>query len=301
MKVLNLGSLNIDKTYMVEKIVRPKETVKLVDYAESCGGKGLNQSIAMAKAGVQVFHAGMVGNDGSILLREMEEAGVITDYIRQVKSPSGHAVIQVDAEGQNCIIICGGANDMVDTEYIDMVLSDFGTGDFLILQNEISNIGYAIEKAAERSMKIVFNPSPFNCRINECDLGKVSYFMVNEIEAALLAGTDLRTPEDAINILKDRYSTASFVLTLGENGAYYFDNERLFYQKSYETNVVDTTGAGDTFCGYFVAGLLGGGDIERNLKVSAAAAAISVNRKGASVSIPVFSEVEEFLKGQDFV
>ncbi len=299
MKVLNLGSLNIDKTYEVEKIARPKETIKAIDYIESCGGKGLNQSIAMAKAGIPVFHAGMVGTDGMILIGALKKAGVIVDYIKEMVSPSGHAIIQVDNEGQNCIIICGGANDMVDTDYIDAVFEKFSAGDFLILQNEISNIEYAIERAAEKNMKIVFNPSPFNSKIKGYDLGKINYFMINEIEAELLADLDSSKINEIIDILKAKYSESAFVLTMGDEGAYYFDREKLIYQEAYKVNTIDTTGAGDTFCGFFVSGLLKGYDINLNLKMSSAAAAISVSRKGASNSIPVFGEVEEFLKKND--
>ena len=113
MKILNLGSLNIDKIYQVEHFVEPKETIKAAAYEELCGGKGLNQSIALAKAGAEVYHAGCIGQDGGMLVNILEEYGVKTDYLRHSTKPSGHAVIQVNGEGQNNIIICGGSNDDV--------------------------------------------------------------------------------------------------------------------------------------------------------------------------------------------
>jgi len=122
MKVLNLGSLNIDKTYTVDHFAEAGETIQATTYAEFCGGKGLNQSIALAKAGAEVFHAGCVGQDGAALIETLESAGVKTELIRTNHEPSGHAVIQVNHSGQNKIMIFGGANTHIPPGYIDQVL-----------------------------------------------------------------------------------------------------------------------------------------------------------------------------------
>ena len=296
MKILNLGSLNIDKIYRVEHFVEPKETIKAAAYEELCGGKGLNQSIALAKAGAEVYHAGCIGQDGGMLVNILEEYGVKTDYLRHSTKPSGHAVIQVNGEGQNNIIICGGSNDDVTEAYIEEVLADFSREDMILLQNEISNVDFAIRKAHERGMKIVVNPSPVNKALETYGLESVDYFILNEVEGKYLSGKESDRPEDIMEGLKEKFPQAAFVLTLGENGAYYFDAKSCVYQKSYDVEAVDTTGAGDTFSGYFLAGLVQGRGIEENLRSASMAAALAVSRHGAAPSIPALQEVNEILE-----
>lgn len=296
MKILNLGSLNIDRIYQVEHFVEPKETIKAVAYKELCGGKGLNQSIALAKAGADVYHAGCIGQDGAMLVSILREHGVKTDYLRHSTKPSGHAVIQVNEEGQNNIIICGGANDDVTESYIDEVLADFSKEDMILLQNEISNVGYAIRKAREKGMKIVVNPSPVNQALETYGLHRVDYFILNEVEGKYLSGKESDRPEEMMEGLKEKFPQSAFVLTLGENGAYYFDAKSCVYQKSYQVEAVDTTGAGDTFSGYFLAGLVQGRGIEENLRCASMAAALAVGRHGAAPSIPNMQEVNAILE-----
>ena len=151
-------------------------------------GKGLNQSIALAKAGVSVYHAGIVGSDGDILLDACKEAGVNTKYIRRLPVKGGHTMIQVDKNAQNCIILYGGTNQMQTREFVDEVLADFGEGDYLLLQNEINMLDYIIDQAYEKKMKIVMNPSPFDDKLNTCDLGKIYLFLLNEIEGEQITG-----------------------------------------------------------------------------------------------------------------
>lgn len=295
MKILNLGSLNIDRTYRVKHLVEAKETIKAMKYEEFCGGKGLNQSIALAKAGADVFHAGCVGKDGNVLLDELKKAGVRTNYIRQGNGPSGHAVIQVNMEGQNNIIICGGANDEISVDYIDSVMENFSEGDMLLLQNEISNVDHAIKKGREKGLMVVFNPSPINDVIEQYDLHKIDYFIVNEVEGKKLAELSVEEPEKILGKLKEKFPKAAFVLTLGDRGSYYSDSSGTFYQKVFEADAVDTTGAGDTFTGYFLAGIASGKLPQESMEYASMASAISVSRHGASPSIPAFEEVHKKL------
>ncbi len=298
MKVLNLGSLNIDKTYFVNQFVQPKETIKALAYEQHCGGKGLNQTVALLRAGADAYHAGMVGKDGQVLLDILKGFGACTDYIKMTEGTSGHAIIQVDESGQNNIIISGGANDQVDQEYILSVLEHFGQGDMILLQNEITNVNFAIEKAKEKGLVVAFNPSPVNESLYTYSLQKVDYFLVNEVEAGMLAGTDSEKPEDMIDALKQKFPDAGFVITLGEKGAYFVKKDVTVFQKAYTVDTVDTTGAGDTFCGYFIAGLAEGMGWEEILSRSSAAAAIAVSRKGAAEGVPAHEEVEAFLKAR---
>lgn len=294
MKVLNYGSLNVDYTYSVPHIIVGGETMASYGLHEYCGGKGLNQSIALAKAGLDVWHAGIIGNDGDMLLEACREAGVHTDFIRKMDVRGGHTVIQVDANGQNSIILYGGTNEMQTEEYADEVLSHFDEGDYLVLQNEINLLDYIIDKAYEKGMKIILNPSPYNDRLKSCDLGKVSLFLVNEIEAAQITGNS--DAAHALDALHETYPDAAFVLTLGSDGAWYYDGKQKVFQDIFQVKAVDTTAAGDTFTGFFVRRLVEGADIQTALRTAAKASSIAVTRVGAVPSIPTMEEVEEGLR-----
>ena len=299
MRVLNLGSLNLDRTYSVKHFVQPKETIQALRYEEFCGGKGLNQSVAIALAGAKVYHAGKIGADGGRLLAFLEQAGVQTDYIQRTDLATGHAVIQVDGTGQNNIIIWGGANADISRRDIDRVTRMFSPGDLLLLQNEISNVDYAIRRAKRQHMKVVLNPSPINDAIEGYPLGLVDCFILNEVEGRCLARVDGEEPYRILEGLKARFPGAEFVLTVGEKGAYFFDGQHTLYQKTYPVDVVDTTGAGDTFCGYFLACVARERPVKEALRMASAAAALSVTRQGAAQSIPNKEEVEAFLACQE--
>ena len=140
MKILNFGSINIDYVYSVDHIVQPGETIKGLDRNVFCGGKGLNQSIALANAKADVTHAGLIGEDGGMLLEALNAAEVHTDLIKTVKGSSSHTVIQVDRSGQNSILFFAGDNLAIKEDYIDEVIEKFEPGDYLLLQNEIGSI-----------------------------------------------------------------------------------------------------------------------------------------------------------------
>ena len=289
MKVLNFGSLNLDYVYSVDHMVAPGETLASFGIDVFCGGKGLNQSIALARAGVSVYHAGMVGEEGGELLKACEEGGVKTDYIRTISGKSGHTIIQVDKEGQNCILLYGGANRRITEEYVDEVLSHFEKGDILLLQNEVNLLDYIIDQAYERGMMIILNPSPYDSALDACDFGKISMFLLNEIEGEQVTGeTDT---EEVLEKLKTIYPNAKVVLTLGGNGAVYQYRDEQYRQGIYRVKVVDTTAAGDTFTGYFISSVIQGLPVPEGLALAAKASAMAVSRQGATASIPLREEV----------
>ena len=294
MKVLNFGSLNIDYTYSMPHIVKPQETITSKKLEVFCGGKGLNQSIAMAKAGLPVYHAGLVGEDGKCLWDACLANGINTSCIMTVPERTGNAIIQVDEDGQNCILLYPGANRMNSKIFVDEVLEGFGDGDVLVLQNEINLIDYLIEQAHEKGMLIVLNPSPFDEAVLKCDLNKVSYFFMNEIEGELLTGES--EPEDILDVMQMKYPDSRVVLTLGEKGVWYADTVKRWYQGIYQVDVVDTTAAGDTFTGYFLKSILSGETGQTALQKASLAAAMAVSKKGASDSIPMADEVENKFK-----
>lgn len=308
MKILNFGSLNIDYTYQVDHFVRAGETLSSQKMEVFSGGKGLNQSIALSKAGAQVWHAGAVGKeDGEFLLHMLEEAGVHIEYTAHTEGATGHAIIQKNPDGQNCILLYGGANQAITKAMADQVLEHFGPGDFLILQNEISEIGYIMEVAHRRGMKIVLNPSPMDEKIAAYPLEYVDYFLLNEIEASDLCGMEMaeKTASQAgagekldgdalLAAVAARFPGAKIVLTLGSDGSLYKDGGTVYRQGIYKVPVVDTTAAGDTFTGYFIGGLQRGEDAALALEHAAKAAAIAVSRPGAAPSVPSREEVEAF-------
>lgn len=289
LKILNIGSLNYDYVYTVDHILVPGETIAASGMETFCGGKGLNQSIALAKAGAEVWHAGMVGQDGEALLDTLREARVNVSFVQTIPGKSGHTVIQVDTTGQNGILLFGGSNRCLTTDYIDRMLSAFSKDDMLLLQNEVNLIPYIIDRAFEKGMTIAFNPSPYDQAVSQCDLSKVSILLINEIEGWQISGH--KQPEDILSHIHSRYPDMAVVLTLGKEGVIYQDKRRRLSHGIYPVPVVDTTAAGDTFTGYFLSSLTQGKPVEEALELASKAAAIAVSRKGAAPSIPTLAEV----------
>lgn len=285
-RVLSFGSVNIDHVYTVEGFVQPGETISSLSYSRYAGGKGFNQSTALARAGAEVFHAGLVGADGEWLREALKSDGADVSFLRTCGMPTGHAIIQVDASGQNCIIVEGGANGAVTAEFAREVLANFGSGDVLLLQNEISSVGEIMRIAAERGIAIAFNPAPMNSKVADYPLELVSLFVVNEIEGAGLSGAPAGDAEAVLELMGDRFPDAGTVLTLGSRGAIAkVDGERVFVPAE-EVEPVDTTAAGDTFAGYFLASRMRGDRLESAMRRATHAAALCVSGKGAAPSIP---------------
>lgn len=289
MKILNFGSCNIDYVYSLNHIVNGGETESADMLSVLPGGKGLNQSIAVAKAGAEIYHAGCIGTDGEILTDFLSKSGVNISFLEKVDSKNGHAVIQVSSCGENSIVLYPGSNEMLTKPFIDYVFEHFECGDILLLQNEINYIDYIVERAYAKSMCIVFNPSPFNNKINKIDFNMISYVILNEIELSEFSETD--DFRDGLMFLKSKYPLLKVVLTLGKNGAVFSDKKREFNQHSFKVNAVDTTGAGDTFTGYFVAELSKGTGYTEILRIASAASALAVTKCGAAPSVPSRDEV----------
>lgn len=298
MKVLCFGSLNIDYTYKVDHFVKKGETLSSESLQVFSGGKGLNQSIALAKAGVETYHAGAVGEDGGFLLKELEDAGVNTECVEVLREVrTGNAIIQNDREGDNCILLYGGANQAITKKQVDKVLERFESGDFIVLQNEINELAYIVEKAHQRGMKIVLNPSPMNDKIRNLPLEYVNYFLLNEIEAGQILGQDTSAEfegEKLAGALLRKFPEAAIVLTLGGDGSVYMDAKETVPQSVYKVKAVDTTAAGDTFTGFFIGGILRGLSVSEAMDLASRAAAIAVTRRGAAPSIPILQEAEQF-------
>ena len=296
MKILNFGSLNIDKVYSVPHFVEAGETLSSSKMEVFSGGKGLNQSIALARAGAEVYHAGAIGPDGESLRALLADSGVHTDYLQTLPTVTGHAVIQLTPKGQNCIIISAGANGELTEEYIDKALEGFGEGDLLLAQNETNNVPYAMRRAKEKGMKIAFNASPISEALLSYPLELVDYYLINEVEGKALAGDAAQGNEEILAALKKRFPGAAIVLTVGKDGVLYQYGDERASHGIYDVPVADTTAAGDTFCGFFLASTAKGLPAAEALRMASLASSIAVSKKGAANSIPTWDEVEAFGK-----
>lgn len=296
MKFLNFGSLNMDHSYRVQHIVAPGETITSEALEVSVGGKGLNQSIALARAGAAVFHAGATGGEeGAMLKKTLDTAGVDTRHIDSNHTFGGRAIIQVDQNGQNSIVLFPAANREITPKDVERVLANFEVGDVLVLQNETSCLDEMIRLGAKKGMRICLNPSPADHRLDALDFSQVEYLLLNEIEGEWLTG---ETDEAKItDCLLKKYPGMKVVLTLGRQGAVYADAACRHCHGIYNIPVVNTTAAGDTFTGFFLASVLGGESIPDALRLASGASSLAVSRAGAASSIPTRGEVEAFLQG----
>ena len=265
MKVLCFGSANLDHVYKVNHFTVPGETQGCLEYTVKCGGKGVNQAIAMSLAGNETYFAGIIGNDGTLLKDALVGKNVNIDYLKISNKPTGHAIIEVDQSGQNHILLYGGTNKEIDFEYIDEVLSHFSTGDVVVLQNEINNVPYIIDRCYEKEMKIFFNAAPYDESIQNYPIEQV---------------------------LKQKYPHTNILFTMGKDGSRVLTNNEDVKVEAMKVNAIDTTGAGDTYIGYFVKGILEGFSLVESANLATKASAIAVTRFGAVDSIPSYDEVK---------
>ena len=293
MRVLNFGSMNLDYVYAVDHFAGPGETISSLSRSVKNGGKGLNQSIALARAGADVAHAGCLGKGGESLKTVLRENGVDISALVPVEEMQGHTVIQVNPEGENCIILYGGSNQRVTGEQIRETIRGFAPGDWLVLQNEINMLPEIVEQGYRRGMHIVLNPSPCNEKLDSVDFRKLSWLLVNEVEAEQITGSG--DPDTAWKILHDRYPGLSVLITLGKKGSAAFacteSGIESARQEAEPVKAVDTTAAGDTYTGYFVAGLMAGKPLKTCMQEASRASAVSVTRHGAADSIPWRREI----------
>ncbi len=287
MAIYNLGSVNIDHVYRVPHLPAPGETLASTSFNSGLGGKGANQSIAIARAGGQVFHIGAVGADGGWLADQMANAGVDTRHLSVIDVPTGHAIINVDDAAENVIVLFTGANRALTEAMVNDALSDAGAGDWLLLQNE-TNLGvYAAKAARAKGMRVAYAAAPFDAEAVAEMLPVTDLLAVNHIEAAQLS--------KALGVPAAELPVALVLITRGADGATLQTGDEEISVEAFKVDPVDTTGAGDTFLGYFLAALDLGQPAKDALTFASAASAIQVTKVGAAVAIPAAAEVEAFL------
>lgn len=289
MKIYDIGSANIDYVYSVSHITKPGETLSSSDMQTFPGGKGLNQAVALSKAGADVVFGAVLGSGGSFLLNILKENGVDVSRIKITDNADGHAIIQVDEKGENSILLFPGTNAAFTKEYIEEILFDANEGDILLLQNEINCLQELFEIAHKKKMRIAFNPSPFSASIYKLPLSYVDFFFCNEIEGEALFESAI--PKEICDNFIKKYPDSNLILTLGEKGSIFKSKNEYIIQPIFKTKVADTTAAGDTFTGYFLSEISKGNDAKTALEISSKASSIAVSRKGAAASVPFYNEV----------
>ena len=305
--IYNVGSINIDHVYRVPHLVRPGETLSSRSYCQVLGGKGANQTIAIARAGAEVTHIGAIGHHDAWVTQVLSSAGARVDDIAHCQElMSGHAIIQVDDAAENSIVLYHGANGAMPLDTVTQPLTRGARGDWLLLQNECAHLEAALMQAQRQGMLIAFNPAPMTADVARLPLEHVALLFLNEGEAidllATLEGVNsgsistlYTTPKAVMIRLRHHYPACACVLTLGARGALYGDTGVLLHQAAHQVTAIDTTAAGDTFVGYFMAATVRGATPECALSEAVAAAALCVQKEGASSSIPEYKDVIELL------
>jgi len=290
MTVFNLGSINIDLVYTVPHFPAPGETLTTLDYQRMLGGKGTNQSIALARAGGTVVHIGAAHGEDGWIRDEMRAAGVNISAVQASRTATGHAVVSVSADGENQILLWPGANHAIDMTDAIATLDTARDGDWALLQNETCGADEFVAAARARGLRIAYSAAPFDAAVTARLLPHTDLLVINEVEAAALAYM-LGMPASAADI-------PHLVITRGGNGADYYGADGTLHQPAFAVTPVDTTGAGDCFFGYLLAGIAAGRDMASSLRLASAAAALQVTKPGAAAAIPTHTIVDDFLASQ---
>lgn len=297
MAVINFGSINIDHVYLVEDFVQPGETLASKGYQKLLGGKGANQSIALAKAGTDVKHVGLINDTDFAIKQALIRANVDCSFVKSTDTPSGHAIIQVADSGENSIILFAGANHELDDSVIDKALDSANEGDWVLMQNETNAIAEVISKAKDQGLKVAFNPAPMTESVKSLPLDKIDLLIVNEVEAAAL--TDQNDLADTQHWFTQHIPDTDVIITLGSKGAKLLTSEGEHGADAFRVEALDTTAAGDTFIGYFLSSYIADAAPLTCIRQACAASAIAVTRMGAAQSIPTKDEVDAFLAEQN--
>ncbi|MCX7565905.1 ribokinase [Sulfitobacter sp. F26169L] len=283
--IWNLGSINIDKFYEVPHLPAAGETLAAVSYGFGLGGKGANMSVAAARGAARVSHIGAVGPEGAWTIERLLEYGVDTPHIAQLDVPTGHANIVIEQGGENNIVLFQGANIELSEAIIGAALTEASPRDFLLMQNETNGQEYAATTAQALGLRVVYAAAPFEAAAIEQLLGRIDLLVLNEVEATQL--------ETATGQRVDALGIPDVVVTLGAKGCRWLSNTGEKRFDAYPAEAVDTTGAGDTFTGYLVAGLDRGMNMDAAIDLALKAGALMVARRGTADVIPDLKEIQD--------
>lgn len=289
MAIWNLGSINIDLFYGVPHLPGPGETLACTSHSRGLGGKGANISVAAARAGARVHHIGAVGADGRWARDLLLEYGVDTRCIEVGHAATGHAVIATDDAGENCIILAPGTNQELLEDHLTQALTQANTGDWFVCQNETNLQSQGATLAKQLGLNVAYVAAPFDAKAVAGVLNELDLLILNKVEAAQLAQVTGQTP--------DVLGVAEVIVTLGADGADWYHEGAAHRVNPVKVTPVDSTGAGDTFAGYVIAGLDRGFSMDQALTQASRAAAIMVTRYGTADVIPDLKDLEDFKLG----
>ena len=286
MAIWNLGSVNIDIVYGVSHILEPGETISATNRQVFLGGKGTNMSVAAARAAARVHHIGAVGKDGGWAAQRLLEYGVDTRNIAVLDTETAQAVIMVDPEGENAVLLHPGANAMVPQVTLQAALAEAVTGDWLVIQNETNLQRTAAQMGKRLGLKVAYAAAPFDAERVQAVLPYLDFLILNAVEAAQLQAATGQAPGDL--------PVCDVIVTRGSAGADWHGTCGKEHFPAIKVKPVDTTGAGDTFTGYVLAGLDRGMPMDQAIMQATKAGALMVTRHGTADVIPDLSEVHAF-------
>jgi len=303
-KIVVIGSSNVDLLMKMDHLPEKGETVTDAEFFQVYGGKGANQAVAAARAGGNVAFVNSVGEDAYTpqMVQNYKNDGIDTRYVFQEKGiASGHALIMIGGEGMNYLSVAPGANYKLTPQKIDEALPVFDEAAIIVMQYEIQEetIKYVIDLANNKNIPVLWNCAPARA-FDLSYIPRINILVLNEVEAGFLAEMTVETEADAEKAaqkLVDR-GVEKVIITLGSKGAFVVTKTEKVSVPSFKVEAVDTTAAGDTFCGAFAVALVEGKSLKDALQFASAAAAISVTRMGAQPSAPTRKEIDEFLGNQ---
>ncbi|MEP1382766.1 MAG: ribokinase [Paraglaciecola sp.] len=296
MAIINFGSINIDHVYRVDHFVQPGETLASNEYQCLLGGKGANQSIALARAGADVRHVGKINESDVAFKQSMIRDGINCKHISCTETASGHAIIQVTPSAENAIVLFGGANQELTSKDVMHALDDVKSSDWVLTQNETSCIDEVLLQAKEKELKVAFNPAPMTESVKQLPHECIDLLIVNEIEAEEISGQS--NLDDIEAYFRNNWAHAEILITLGKAGVRMLKKDKSIDVPAFLVDAIDTTAAGDTFIGYFLSAYSEHADTKTALSRACAASALAVMKAGAAQSIPNEKDVDRFLAKQ---
>ena len=294
-----IGSLNMDLVVNVDTMPKPGQTIIGSNFKEVPGGKGANQAVAMARLNGNVTMIGKVGEDGfgQTLINSLKNDKVDTTYIQTAKGATGVALITVDKNAQNSIVVSPGANFEVKEDDIDNNIEAIKNSDIVVLQLEtpLNTIKYALNEAKELNKYTILNPAPA-VKLDDEIIKNIDLLTPNETELEIISGVSIETEEDiqkASQIMIEK-GVKELIVTLGSKGSLYINKEKSMFKKAYKVEAVDTTAAGDSYTGALAVALSQDKGMEEAMDFASKVGALSVLKEGAQSSLPTLEDVENF-------
>lgn len=298
-KICVIGSLNMDLVVKVDTMPKGGQTLIGSNFKEVPGGKGANQAVAMARLGANVSMIGKVGNDsfGQTMINALKNDNVDTKYINIEQGPTGVALITVDKNAENSIVVAPGANYKVDKSYIDKNIDAIKNSDIVVVQLEtpLETIKYALKIAKEFNKYTILNPAPA-VKLEDELIENVDLLTPNETELEIISGVEINSEDDILKAAKVMIEKGvkELIVTLGSNGSLYINREKSMFKKAYKVQAVDTTAAGDSYTGALSVAFANGKNVEEAMDFASKVGALSVMKEGAQSSLPTLNDVLNF-------